>query len=158
MLVSPGGIGKSSLSIVDAIAASNRNLLGAIPKQKLKVVYYNSEDPLQEIQRRVIGCLQHFNIDQSEIKNYLFLASGRDQDLVLSQGIDNAINEQNFDLIERFCVDNSIDVLILDPLVNMLGSASENTSLGSITKRLSMLSEKCQLHSYCASHKKKQSA
>ena len=158
LLVSPGGIGKSSLSIVDAIAmASNRNLLGAIPKQKLKVVYYNSEDPLQEIQRRVIGCLQHFNIDQSEIKNYLFLASGRDQDLILSQGIDNAINEQNFDLIERFCIDNSIDVLILDPLVNMLGSASENDNslMGSITKRLSMLSEKCQLSTVIVHHTRK---
>ena len=63
-------------SIVDAIAmASNRNLLGAIPKQKLKVVYYNSEDPTGNTAQEFIGCLQHFNIDQSEIKNYLFLAS-----------------------------------------------------------------------------------
>jgi 5S rRNA maturation endonuclease (ribonuclease M5) len=158
LLVSPGGIGKSALSLVDAVAmASNRNLLGIKPSKEMRVIYYNSEDPLQEIQRRVLGILQHYGVDQSEIENKLFLASGRDADLELCQGIDGAIQEQNFDLLERFCVDNHIDVLMLDPLVNMLGGASENDNalMGSITKRLSVLADKCELATVIVHHTRK---
>jgi len=147
LTVAPGGAGKSILSLSQAIACvTQRDFLGFSPKKKCRVVYYNSEDPSDELYRRSLAIMQHWGIDQSEVEGRLFLASGRDTDLILCQGIDSALQDQNFDKIERFCLDNQIDILILDPLVNMLGGANEtNETYALVSKRLSQLAEKCDL-------------
>ena len=147
LTVSPGGVGKSLLSLSQAIScATGKGFLGVTPKKPYKVIYYNSEDPIDELQRRTLAVLQHFEIDQSEIENQLFLASGRDVDLVLAEGMDGVIKEDSFETIERYCVDNEIDILILDPLANMTsGSPESNEVFKDLGKRLSQLADKCQL-------------
>jgi hypothetical protein len=52
--VAPGGVGKSSLGIVEALAiATGRDLLGVRPDEQTNVWLWNGEDPLDELQRRV---------------------------------------------------------------------------------------------------------
>jgi len=147
LTVSPGGVGKSTLALSQAIAcASGKGFLGVTPEKKLKVIYYNSEDPIDELQRRTLAILQHFKIEQEEIQNQLFLSSGRDVDLVLAEGIEGIIKEDAFDTIESFCLENEIDVLILDPLANMFSGSSESNELfKDLGKKLSQLADRCNL-------------
>jgi hypothetical protein len=78
----PGG-GKSTKRMVEAIAmASGRALLGVKPIKKLKVWYWNGEDPQSETDRRFAAICMHFGIKQEEIEGYLFANSGRDMPIV----------------------------------------------------------------------------
>src|SRR6476659_572407 len=52
VLVAPGGTGKTALTIAEAIdMTTGRSLLG-FPGPKLRVWYWNGEDPEDELQRR----------------------------------------------------------------------------------------------------------
>lgn len=71
--VAPGGVGKSSLALVEGVAmASGRNLIGVQPPRTLKVWYINLEDPRVEIERRVAAICLHFGTRPSEIEGRLF--------------------------------------------------------------------------------------
>ncbi len=76
--VSSSGAGKTSLLLVEAVAmATGRNLLGYQVRERFKVFYWNGEDPLEEIIRRLHAILLWFKIDRSEIEGWLFISSGR---------------------------------------------------------------------------------
>jgi len=72
--VAPGGLGKSTLVLVECIAmATGRDLLGIRPNSLCKVIYFNAEDPLDEIQRRVLAICDFFSIPQRELIGQLFI-------------------------------------------------------------------------------------
>ena len=76
--VAPGAVGKSSLVLVEAIAmATGRPLLGVAVPKRLRVWYWNGEDPLEEIERRVAAICIHYGIDGRDLEDFLFLDSGR---------------------------------------------------------------------------------
>jgi len=120
VIVAPGGVGKSSLTIAEALAmATGRPLLGITPPEPLRVWLWNGEDPRDELQRRIAAaCLRH-GVQEEEIDGRLFVDSGRDTRLVIMrevrkeiivaapvvEGIVSEINEKE------------IDVLIVDPFV-----------------------------------------
>jgi hypothetical protein len=61
--VAAGGMGKSALALVEAIAmATGRDLLGHRPRGKYRVWYINGEDPRDEIDRRIGGILLRYGI------------------------------------------------------------------------------------------------
>ena len=154
---SQGGLGKSTAILIECISmALGRDLLGVSPKSKSRVVYYNAEDPIDELQRRVLACCLHYNIDQNELVDRLYLASGRDSDLILAEGYEGLIKEDSFDRIEDFCTEHKIDVLCLDPLANMTsGSAETNEIFKEIARRLSMLADRCNLSVEIVHHTRK---
>jgi hypothetical protein len=86
--VAPGGVGKSALSIVEAVAmVSGRSLRGTRPRKPLRVWYWNGEDPAEEIQRRVEATCLAFDVDPASFEGRLFIDSGRRTEIVLaSQG------------------------------------------------------------------------
>src|SRR5262249_60949417 len=66
--VAPGGTGKSSLVMVEAIAmATGRDLLGEGAKEPLRVWYHNGEDNMTELERRLAGICQHYGIPLEEV-------------------------------------------------------------------------------------------
>ncbi len=68
--VAPGGMGKTSLGMAEAIAiATGRDLLGVLPKRRVKVWYWNGEDPKDELERRVAGIMLRYRIDPREIED-----------------------------------------------------------------------------------------
>jgi hypothetical protein len=76
-----GGLGKSSLDLVEAVAmASKMNLLDVPVPQQLRVAYWG-EDPADEIERRVGAILKHFKISREKIEGWLFVDSFRNQPL-----------------------------------------------------------------------------
>jgi hypothetical protein len=122
----PGGMGKSSLDLVEAIAmATVRNLLGEQPTERLRVWVHNGEDPLIEIHRRVAAICLHYGIPQTELEGYLWLTSGTEFPLRVARGYTNLeINSGLVRQISNVIAENQIDLAIFDPLVT-LHSVSE---------------------------------
>jgi hypothetical protein len=143
LTVAPGGLGKSSLVLAECIAiATGRPILGVKPKKRERVVYYNAEDPLDEIQRRVLAILYCHQIEQSELVGWLFTASGRDKELILSTGEDGTIVEPVFEHIEKFNSACGVAVFAFDPLANMTESPETNDVFRKLGKRLSRMADK----------------
>jgi hypothetical protein len=130
-LVAPGGVGKSALMMVEAVAmATGRELLpGEKPVRPLRVWMHNAEDDQDEMERRLAATLLHFRLTDADLNGNLFLTSGRDMTLQLARmgrdgpeivpGVVDA-------LVERLlCA--KIDVLILDPL-GALHTLPENSN------------------------------
>jgi RecA-family ATPase len=122
----PGGMGKSSNDMVEAIAmATARNLLGEQPEERLRIWYHNGEDPRDEIDRRLVAICQHYKIPQEELQGYLWTTSGTEFPLRVAKGyaelkIDTVLVHEISAAIDG----NQIDVAIFDPLVT-LHSVSE---------------------------------
>ncbi len=119
--VAPGGVGKTSLILAEAIAmASGRNLLGVpVRGGPLRVWVINLEDPLEEIERRVVAICMHFGVEPSEIEGRLFLNSGRDTNVVVAVATKSGtqIAQPVVDALTAEIVDKQADVVIIDPLV-----------------------------------------
>ncbi len=134
--VSPGGLGKTSLSLAESLAmSSGRALLGTKPPKRLRVWVFNAEDPRDEMERRIMAACIHYKLKPEDIEGHLFLDSGREQDLVVAVDdkktgtrIQQPIVEAVVEQIER----NKIDVMIVDPFVST-HSVNENDN-GAIDK------------------------
>lgn len=147
--VAPGGLGKSTLVLTEAIAmATGRNLLGVEVKERLRVIYFNAEDPLVELQLRVAAICLRFGIDQRELVGRLFLQSGRDNEIILAIGDPGELIEAAFNRIEGFLKFHGVDVVILDPLANMHESEEDNRTYRKLGKRLSRMADahNCAIH------------
>lgn len=154
--VAPGGLGKSTLVLAESIAmATGEPVLGIRPKQRCKVVYFNAEDPLDEIQRRVIAICQHHDIPQSKLVGWIFTASGRETELILSRGDIGEIVEPVFEVIERFCEAESIDVVAFDPLANMTESPETNDVFRRLGKRVSLMADRLNISVELVHHTRK---
>lgn len=130
-LVAPGGAGKSSLAMVEAVAmASGKELLaGERPVRPLRVWVHNAEDDLLEMQRRLAATLQHFGMTNADLNGNLFMTSGRDMKLQFARMGRNApeIVPGVVDaLVERARLEK-LDVIFLDPL-GALHTLPENSN------------------------------
>ena len=134
--VSPGGLGKTSLSLAESLSmSSGRALLGTKPPERLRVWVFNAEDPRDEMERRIMAACIHYKLKPQDIEGHLFLDSGREQELVVAVDdkkagtrIQQPIVEAVVEQIER----NKIDVMIVDPFVST-HSVNENDN-GAIDK------------------------
>lgn len=134
--VSPGGLGKTSNSIVEALAmASGRALTGTKPPKRMKVWLFNAEDPRDELERRIMAACIHFNLKPEDINGYLYLDTGREQELVVAkEDKRNGVTIQA-PIVEAVVAQleaNAIDVMIVDPFVST-HSVNENDN-GAIDK------------------------
>ncbi len=132
LTVAPGGVGKSSMVIVEALSmASGRGLLGTSVPRPLKVWYWNGEDPEVEIERRVAAACIHYGLSNNDFADRFLADSGRDLPIRLvepdRQGV--RVAEPTVEALISAIVDNQIDVLIVDPFVTTHG-ASENDTTG----------------------------
>src|SRR5690606_30760504 len=83
--VSPGGVGKSALLLAEAMAmASGKALLGVKPRTRLRVGYWNGEDPFEETERRALAAMMLHDLSADDLNGWLHLGSGRDDPLVIA--------------------------------------------------------------------------
>jgi Bifunctional DNA primase/polymerase, N-terminal/AAA domain len=118
--IAPGGHGKTSLAIVEALAmASGRPLLGIAPSERARVWIWNGEDPMDELNRRITAAMLHHQIAPEQIEGYLFRNTGRETPITLATQtrsgttVDQAVVTILIETIRQ----NQIDVLIVDPFV-----------------------------------------
>lgn len=120
--IAPGGVGKSTLGTVDAIAmASGRQLLADKPRTPLRVWCWNGEDDADELKRRVVAAMLYHSVDPSEIADRLFLDSGRTTPIKIGTIKNGAILIARPDVqtLEEEIRRKQIDVLIIDPFVSV---------------------------------------
>jgi RecA-family ATPase len=119
--IAPGGVGKSSLIVCEALAmGSGRDLLGVLPVRRLKVWLWNLEDPQEETARKIQAAAKHYHLTADDITDRLFVNSGRDHSLVIAK------ENRNGTVVLRPVIENlveqirehSLDVVIIDPFVS----------------------------------------
>lgn len=120
--VAPGGVGKSSLTMVEALAmASNRPLLGTAPAERkaLNVALWNGEDPIDELERRMAGAALHYGINETSCPGGLYMLSGRDQPIVIAEMVkhDLVVAKPMVEAVKAAIIKNKLDVLVVDPFV-----------------------------------------
>jgi hypothetical protein len=136
LVAGPGGVAKSTWTLQVAVAGVTRrsDICGfAVPKRG-RVLVWNQEDDLQEMQRRLAAIMQAFDVSWDDLKDesgapMLFFGSGVDTPLMLAQrrgdGVATGPAVSAFMATVR---ENAIDTLILDPLVE-LHEVSENDNV-----------------------------
>lgn len=143
LTIAPGGVGKSSLTITEALAmVTGRPLLDIKVKRPLRVWLFNGEDPLEELRARVTGAMLHFGITQEDIGDRLRISSGREMELIVAQddGKGLTINEPVWTRLEQVMLERQIDVLVLDPFVSIhMVPENDNTKIDRVVKRLGRL-------------------
>jgi len=137
VLGSPGGTGKTAFAIAVALSIiTGRALLDPNPtapapehfihKPGSRVWINNLEDPLEEMVRRIKGAFICHQIKHADIAGKLFVNSGRDQPLILTQRIGSAlVATPVVDALVAEIIAKQIDVIIIDPFVQS-HTAEEN--------------------------------
>jgi len=140
----PGG-GKTSRRLVEALAmASGRALLGVKPVQKLKVWYWNGEDPQEETDRRLAAACLHYGIKPAEIQGYLFTDSDRTTPIIIAQQaksgtmIADPVVKELKDAIKA----RGIDVMTVDPFVSCHRVAeNDNPAIDAVAKKFAEIAD-----------------
>jgi hypothetical protein len=119
--ISPGGGGKTSLELLEAILmATTRPLLGEQPTERLRVWYHNGEDGTAELNRRIAAICIKYGIDPHELEGWLFVTSGLEMPIKIASGTHEAKLDK---VVAKLIVDgirqDQIDVLTLDPLITL---------------------------------------
>lgn len=149
LTAAPGGLGKTSLGMVDAMAvALGRPLYPDMHihgERKRNVWYWNGEDPQDENLRRTLAAIIAFGIDQNELAETFAIDSGRDMSLTLCRMAKGevSIDEQVFTELEQVLIEDEVEVLFLDPLVSVHeANENDNGAMGMLIKRLSLVAQR----------------
>lgn len=140
--VAPGGVGKSTLVMTEVLAmVTGKPLLGIEPNQKCNVMYFNAEDPLEEVQRRILALCQYYEIPQSDISN-LYYGSGRRTNMTLMAGNDGLINDVMFENLVDTIKEKKIDLIVIDPLAAVISSQESVEHFRNLANELAALADK----------------
>jgi AAA domain-containing protein len=137
-LFAPGGVGKTSLRIAQAVAVTTgQAITGEFVHWRAKALYICLEDDIDEIQRRFRACLLHHGLEYPEGWLY-FCAPGRRSGKLVSRDLMKA------DLVhymEAAVLEYGIDVIIIDPLVKAHGlEENSNTDMDAVLAIIADLS------------------
>jgi hypothetical protein len=119
--VAPGGLGKTTLALVEAVAmASGKPLLGQPVRAPFRVWYWNGEDPIDEIERRVAAICLHYEIAEADLGGRLFFDSGRWAPIKIGEMYRSApiVKYAVVDGLAREIRARAIDAMIVDPFVS----------------------------------------
>lgn len=146
--VAPSGVGKSSLTIVEALSmASNRPLLDQpTHKGPHRVWLWNGEDPRDELQRRITAAMLQHKITPEDIEDRLFVDTGREQEIILAVEARHGAQiatPRVAEVIENI-TRNKIDVLTIDPFVSSHRvPENDNNAIDLVTKQWAAIADKC---------------
>ena len=136
--VSPGGIGKSTLVLTEALAmASCKSLLGVEMMFQSRVWYWNGEDTRAELMRRFAGAAKYYRLDQSDFAHSLFVDSGHDVQIVVAETAKDGtkINAPVIENLVRVIREKKLDVVIIDPFISSHNvPENDNSTIDSVIK------------------------
>lgn len=149
LTVSPGGLGKSSMTLVEGLSmAANRPLFDAMrihEKRKMRVVMWNGEDPQDENMRRLYAAMKHYGVKYEEIEDTMIVESGREKQIKFAAMLrgEVEIQEEFFVELEDELIENHTDVFTVDPFIQTHGvSENDNGAIDLIIKRLGRLADR----------------
>lgn len=145
--VAPGGVGKSSLTICEALAiASGRQLLDDWTAQGLRVWLYNLEDPRDEMDRRIIAAMQHHRVAPEDIAGRLYVDTGRERTLCIADQTRDGVQivQPEIDALAEEIQARGIDVLVIDPFVSSHQAfENDNGAIDRVAKEWARLANRC---------------
>jgi len=122
LTIAPGGVGKSSVGLMEAIAlASGRPLLGVPVEKKYRVAFFSGEEPQEELERRIEAICKHYGLDEAETNERLFVNSGLDSPLTIAEQTQNGAKILH-PVVDRFVSQakhERLDAIFVDPFVSV---------------------------------------
>ncbi|WP_269514134.1 AAA family ATPase [Brevundimonas subvibrioides] len=135
----PGGVGKSALVLSEAMAmASGKPVLGIRPRERLRVGYWNGEDPFEETERRALAASLLHDLYRDDLEGWLHLGSGREDEVIIAeQGPSGAtILGPNVEAVLDTIRTLRLDVVIIDPFVSSHRvTENDNNAIDLVAKR-----------------------
>jgi AAA domain/Bifunctional DNA primase/polymerase, N-terminal/Primase C terminal 1 (PriCT-1) len=125
-LAGPPGVSKTTLLLMVALALATEReeILGMPVIKRSRVSFWNQEDPIDELQRRIAAICKAFGIRDEELfdengKPMLYLNSGVDEPFFLATAGERQQVQRgpSVDAMIAEIKANKIDALILDPMV-----------------------------------------
>src|SRR5262249_50865260 len=133
-----GGTGKTSHAIGETLAmVSGKPLLGITPPRRLKVWFWNLEDPRDEIDRRIAAAAKHYGLTAADIDGHLFINHGRETPLVIAEitraGV--SVVRPVVENLVREIKGRGIDVIGVDPFVSSHKvTENDNNAIDAVVK------------------------
>ncbi len=158
--VAPGGVGKSSLAIVEALAmVSGRALLHDVkPPRPLNVWLWNGEDPMDELERRIEAACLRYDVDLTACEGRLFVNSGRDTPLVIAETTRAGLTicRPVVDAVIATAQENKLDVLSIDPFVSSHRvSENDNMAIDAVAREWADVANACNCAIGLSHHSRK---
>lgn len=144
-LIANGGIGKSSLALVEVLSMiSGKPLLGIKPEKLLRAWYWNGEDGRDELERRAAAVMKHYELTPEDVGDRFFMDSGRERPIVIAK-MNGRVAQVNDAVVEEVIAtirSNKIDVLVIDPFVNAHRvSENSNDDIDLVVKAFAKIAE-----------------
>jgi hypothetical protein len=140
-LAAAGGTGKTQFTLQAAIAfALGEDFAGYHPMRAIKTAFVSGEEPIEELQRRIAAIvIDRVGCDQAKIDAFmlrlegmLFTYAGKAVALVGKRFNDknelDIVRTRFHDKLKTDIRDNSIDLVILDPIARLHSGLDENSS------------------------------
>ena len=161
--VAPGGVGKSSLGIAEALAmVSGRNLLGmTLPNVgALRTWYLNLEDPREEVTRQIQAAAKYHHLGPADLGDRLYLDSGREQEFVIAETQrEGAVI--CWPVVESLIAEmraRRIDVILVDPFVSSHTVVeNDNNAMDLVVKQWGKIADAANAAVHLIHHTRKQS-
>ena len=129
VLAAPGGRAKSTWLLACALAcASGRNLLGAhVFGGPLRVLCLSTEDGLPELALRLRAAMKHYGLTDADVPGLYVIGADRwGLPLLQADGNRAVIDNRGLDALIAELDHIKPDLLIIDPLINVMGGVSVN--------------------------------
>lgn len=158
--VAPGGVGKSSLTIAEAIAIAVGRPILDVPVYggPKRVWLWNLEDPNDELDRRFMATCLHFNVTATELGDRLYVDSGRIQKLctAVQDKTGTRILKPVTDALVAELKARQIDVLIVDPFVSSHSvPENDNGAIDAVAKEWARIADRANCAIELVHHTKK---
>ena len=156
---SAGGIGKTSLTMVEAMAvALGKNLLGEDVKEQTNAWVINLEDPRVELELRLAAAMRHYGIKHADIAGKLFM-DGED-DIGITLAVENrdgiVQNDEFLAFMIRKIKENNIGLVIIDPFVSVHEvNENSNTAIQVVVAMLRKLARETDAAIHVVHHVRK---
>jgi RecA-family ATPase len=134
------------MQIVEALAiVTGKPLLGEPVIEQCNVWIINLEDPIEELQRRVLAAMKHYNIKPDEVRGKLFLDAGRDLQMMFAVQTREGVvpNDALVDHMIKKIKEHKIGVTFIDPIVSAHGvNENDNMAMGAVVSLIREVADK----------------
>lgn len=140
------GVAKSTLTVVDALSmASGRNLLTGHPlRRPLRVWLYNTEDPREEVERKIVAAMTYYGVTPDELGDRLLVDTARDRKLIVAQRDQYGVRPlpATVEGLVQAIRTRGIDVLVVDPLIHSHAvNENDNGDMGAVMQAWAEVAE-----------------
>jgi hypothetical protein len=157
--VAPGGLGKTSNSMVEALSfATGRPLLGETVAKPGRVWLWNGEDPEEELLRRMMAICKHYGISRADVDGRVFLDSGRKQRMIIAREDRSGlvVAEPVVEQVMQAIRVNEIDIMIVDPFVASHElSENDNNRMNAVARQWARIADECRCSIELVHHARK---